>query len=139
MRPPDAPARAVTPGALLVCLLLVSCAGPVPPPPVSPGPFADSIPLPGSFPWPSPPATPPACAGVGLDAILHGDPADPAVTWLDDRAGGGRLEVTWPVGFRARFAPRLVVVDPTGRVVHRDGDAIDGACVDGDRMLLGYP
>lgn len=100
---------------------------------------ADGIALPGTAPWPTPPATPPPCAGVGLDAILHGDATDPGVTWLRDRTGGGRIEVTWPVGFRARFTPSLVVVDPAGRVVHREGDTIDGGCVDGDRILLGYP
>lgn len=128
-------------GALiLVCLAVGACAGPAPTTSeATPLVFTDWIALPGTFPWSTPPATPPPCAGVGLDAVLHGDATDPAVTWLGDRIGDGRIEVTWPVGFRARFAPDLVVVDPAGRIVHREGDAIDGGCVDGDRILLGYP
>jgi hypothetical protein len=95
--------------------------------------------LPSSVVWPVPPASPQPCAGVGLDATLRGDPSDPAITWLEDRATGARIAVTWPAGFRARFVPALEVMDLTGRVVHREADLIDGACVDGDGLVLGYP
>jgi hypothetical protein len=87
-----------------------------------------------------------ACAGVGLDAVLHGDPADPKVAWLINRLGdlpGKRLEVAWPPGFRARFAPELEVLDGTGRVRLREGDHIDGTCgtgADGAVILeLSFP
>ena len=125
--------------AVLVCLGAAACARPTVSPSPLPAVTADGILLPGTTWWPAPPATPPPCAGVGLDAILHGGAADPAITWIEDRASGGRGEVTWPTGFRARFEPDLLVVDLTGRIVHREGDAIDGGCSDGDRILLGYP
>ena len=119
--------------------MVFACAAPPPPSRIPEATAGDDFPLPGTIVWPAPPATPPPCAGVGLDAILHGDPADPAITWLEDRVSGARSEVTWPVGFRARFEPKLVIVDLTGQVVHREGDAIDGGCVDGGRIVLGYP
>jgi hypothetical protein len=128
----------VTVGVVLAAAVATGCAAPRPSP--SPVPAADGLPLPSSgVAWPSPPASPPACAGVGLDAILHGNQADPAVTWLEDRAGGGRIAIKWPPGFRARFAPALEVIDLTGQVVHREGDAIDGGCIEGDDIVLGYP
>lgn len=71
------------------------------------------------------------CAGVGLDAFLAGSPTDPRLTWLVD-IGGRRLEILWPRRFTARFDPELAVLDATGRVVHRAGDRIEGACVVGD-------
>ena len=86
-----------------------------------------------------------ACAGVRLDAIVNGDRADPKVAWLIDRNGelGERLEVAWPPGYRARFAPELEVLDGTGRVRLREGDQINGTCgtgVDGAVILeLSFP
>jgi len=59
------------------------------------------------------------CLWVGLDATLRGDPDDPDVAWL--AYPGGRVEVVWPPGYRARFAPRLEILDPRGRVVLREG------------------
>jgi len=45
------------------------------------------------------------------------------VTWAD--AGNfTEIPVTWPVGFRARFAPTLEVLTPTGTVVAREGDVL---------------
>ena len=70
-----------------------------------------------------------ACAGVGLEAVLHGSPNDPRVAWLEDKLGGqSRTEVTWPAGYRARFSPNIEVLDENGNVVLREGDAVGGAC-----------
>jgi hypothetical protein len=73
------------------------------------------------------------CRGVGTSgAILAGDEGDPRYTWLD--TPGGRQEIVWPPGYSARFyrfdGP-FDVLDATGRVVYREGDAISGGCVAG--------
>jgi hypothetical protein len=74
-------------------------------------------------------AVPMACAGVGLDAVVNGDPTDPRVAWLVNRhPGAGRIEVAWPPGFRARFVPELEIVDGSGQVRMRQGDHVDGTC-----------
>jgi hypothetical protein len=133
--------RALAQMGLIVCsLLAAACSAPVTTPPsVSPDlPDARGLPLPTSAWWSASQPTPPVCAGVGLDAILHGDPGDPSITWITDRGQGGRRDATWPPGFRARFEPSLVVVDGSNAVVAHEGDGIDGGCVDGERILLGY-
>jgi hypothetical protein len=83
------------------------------------------------------------CAGVGLDAVLHGDPRYPDIAWLENRIHPGphRIDVVWPVGYRARFAPKLEVVDATGTVVLREGDVVTGACgvLDDGRPYLAPP
>jgi hypothetical protein len=88
-----------------------------------------------------PPSETLVCAGIGLDAILHGDPADPALTWVIDRTAGIRMDAIWPAGFSARFEPALQVLDAAGEIVHREGDIIDGGCVAAvqGEILLGYP
>jgi hypothetical protein len=68
--------------------------------------------------------------GVGLDAVLHGSPADPRVAWAVDRQTGSRFELIWPPGYHATFAPQLAISDATGRVVGREGDLITGGCTD---------
>ncbi|HSM18544.1 MAG TPA: hypothetical protein VK845_16270 [Gemmatimonadales bacterium] len=75
------------------------------------------------------------CAGIGLDAILHGDPSDPRLAWLVT-GGGVRRDIVWPSGYVARFEPDLEVIDATGRVVYRAGDHIDGGCLVSDPDLL---
>ena len=51
------------------------------------------------------------CRGVGLTAILRGDPADPHLAWIEQFPdGGGRREVVWPSGFTARFDPQLEII-----------------------------
>ena len=82
-----------------------------------------------------------ACAGVGLGAVLHGDAADPRVAWLVDTWHGTRIDVVWPPGYRARFAPDLEVLDASGVVVLRAGDAVTGGCgtVDPGILLLEPP
>jgi hypothetical protein len=71
-----------------------------------------------------------ACRGIGLDATLAGDPADPRVAWLVG-SGGERQELIWPPGFSARFAPDLQVLDASGAIVFRAGDRIQGGCTAG--------
>lgn len=66
------------------------------------------------------------CLGVGLDAVLRGDPNDQRYAWLD--SADGRIDVFFPLGFVGRFAPKLEVLDEAGRVVARDGDHIVGGC-----------
>jgi hypothetical protein len=41
---------------------------------------------------------------------------------------GRRENLLWPAGYRARFAPGLEVLDPSGRVVAREGDRVTGGC-----------
>lgn len=110
-------------------------------PSVPPATPAIGTPLPTTAFQPPQSGTPGPCAGVGLDAILHGDPSDPGLTWIVDRGSGLRTEALWPAGFSARFDPSLEVLDASGRVVHHEGDLIDGGCVTGDdrQILLGYP
>ncbi len=37
------------------------------------------------------------------------------------------MDLVWPAGFSARFAPNLELLDPSGAVVGRQGDLIDDA------------
>ena len=90
-----------------------------------------------------------ACAGVGLDAVLRGSPTDARVAWLERAAdvptkypGAARLDVTWPAGYHARFTPNIEILDESGTVVLRDGDAVTGACAnnpDGGLLYLEPP
>jgi hypothetical protein len=75
-----------------------------------------------------------ACAGVGIAAVLRGDPHDPHVAWLIKDIGT-RVNVTWPPGYRARFVPGLEVLDAAGDVVLRGGEPVTGVCVTGDPDL----
>ena len=70
------------------------------------------------------------CAGVGLSAVLHGSPNDPHVAWLESnvRSDVRRTEVLWPAGYRARFSPSLEILNESGIVVLREGDAITAGC-----------
>jgi hypothetical protein len=70
------------------------------------------------------------CRDVGLDATLTGDPSDPRLAWLVAEQGQ-RIEIVWPPGYTARFAPRVEVLDAKGLVVFRDGDSVRGGCVTG--------
>jgi hypothetical protein len=74
------------------------------------------------------------CAGVGTEAVLAGDPTDPRVAWMVSR--GQRVDVMFPYGFSARFAPDLELLDASGAVVARAGDPIDGGCVTAGPMLI---
>ena len=74
--------------------------------------------------------------GIGIDAVLAGDPNDPRVAWLE---WNGRRDIVWPPGFTARFAPNLQVLDGSGTVVFRAGDRISGGCAIGEDLLLIRP
>ena len=56
--------------------------------------------------------------GVGIDAVLHGDAADPHVAFLV-MIVGTRIDVIWPPGYQARFTPNLEVLDASRVVVLR--------------------
>jgi hypothetical protein len=106
---------------ILICTIITSC---------SPEPTAPSAVL---FPLPAVADYDPACRGVGFEerAVLHGDPNDPRLTWLEFGALG-RVEIIWPRGYSASFVNGLAVVDARGREVLRDGAVISGGCVTPD-------
>lgn len=75
-----------------------------------------------------------ACAGTGWPAgggVLTGSPSDPRLAWM---VYGTRHELVWPVGYSARFTPKLEVLDARGRVVGHDGDRAIGGCEMGDNI-----
>jgi hypothetical protein len=49
---------------------------------------------------------------------------------------GGRIDVIWPPGYRARFTPNLEVLDGSGVIVIRAGDSVTGGCVTADPSIL---
>ena len=67
-----------------------------------------------------------ACGMSGYDdAVLHGSLSSADPVWLEAVARPGlKIAVRWPAGFRARFAPKLELIDPGGTVVARDGDVL---------------
>jgi len=72
------------------------------------------------------PSPPPGVAVACMEALASGtlaaDPEDPALVWLD--AGGERVDLTWPHGFRVRFVPDAEVIAPGGKVVAREDQPI---------------
>jgi hypothetical protein len=90
-----------------------------------------------TMPLKSIPNPPQACAGVGLEGVVRGNPSDPLIAWIE--GGGQRLEAIWPAGYQAAFTPRLEVLDAGGRVVLRDGDPVSAGCVIGDEIYLEPP
>jgi hypothetical protein len=124
--------------AVFSLLVVAGCTSPAV---TSAGPSVEIAerPLPHQAPFFVPPGAVVACAGVGLQAVLRGNPNDPRVAWLIN-PDGSRFDVVWPAGYRARFAPRLEVLDAAGNVVIRDGDPVSGGCVtDQPRVLLLEP
>lgn len=97
------------------------------------------IALPTEQPQALPPGASLMCAGIGISAVIRGDPADPHVTWLIAQPGA-RLETLWLPGYHARFNPTLEVLDATGAVVLREGDRVNGGCeTSGQDVLLLAP
>jgi hypothetical protein len=95
----------------------------------SPSPVVPvDIALPVQTPLDVPLGVPLACRGIGINAILRGDATDPRVAWLVSNLGT-RLDVEWPAGYKARFSPKLEVLDASGTVVLREGDPVIGGCV----------
>jgi hypothetical protein len=78
-----------------------------------------------------------ACAGVAFDkrVVIHGAAEDPALAWIVF-PDGTRVNLVWPLGFRARFVPKLEVLNASGRVVARDGDLATGGCGMGPNSAL---
>lgn len=71
--------------------------------------------------------------------MLTGNPADPRLAWLSTTTGAGRIDVVFPPGFRARFTPRLEILNDASQMVARDGDVVDEGCVvgpDGSPLLI---
>lgn len=60
-----------------------------------------------------------------LAGTLEGDDADPLEpVWLV-LPDGRRVSVVWSEGFGVVFAPDVVLRDPLGRIVARDGDQVE--------------
>lgn len=76
-----------------------------------------STPSPPAYPLPTSPGD--SCAGVGVASlILHGRLVDGvAQVWANDD-----IAIRWPIGYRARFEPTLVVVDARGVIRGREGE-----------------
>ncbi len=85
-----------------------------------------------------PNATPLACAGVGLDAVLVGSADDRRKVWLEDAQTSGRIELVWPVGFTVQFGQGAAfdVLNPAGKSVIVGGSHVSGACVGGGAYWL---
>ncbi len=92
-------------------------------------PLFTPTPAPQVFELPAQPGFNGTCAGLGIEAELHGDPDDPRVTWIVER--GTRMETIWPPGYTAQFTPDLVVFDAHGDVVAVEGDETTGLCEGG--------
>lgn len=80
------------------------------------------------------------CLFLSFEGVLGGDPDADRVAWLELR-NDDRWEVVWPSGYRARFAPRLQILDAGGRVVLEEGATVTSACAvgDPDTVLLEPP
>lgn len=85
-----------------------------------------------------PNATPLACAGVGLDAVLVGSASDRRKVWLADAQSAGRFELVWPVGFTVRFGQgnAFDVLNAAGKIAIVGGSHVSGACVAADAYWL---
>ena len=62
-----------------------------------------------------------------LDTSGTGCAGTARVAWIEIAGFGEQLAV-FPKGFTARFTPSLEVLDQSGAVVLREGDAITGTC-----------
>jgi hypothetical protein len=88
-----------------------------------------------TFDLPGPASAGMGCRGVGLrDTTVTGSIDDPHLAWLVQ--SGQRLDVVWAAGLRARFDPRLEIIDEIGTVRLRDGDPVTGACTARDGLMV---
>jgi hypothetical protein len=69
------------------------------------------------------PGTVSICNDMALSGTVHGALSDPRLAWVVS-ASGSRVDISWPTGYSARFAPMLEVLDPSGAVVAREGEGI---------------
>jgi hypothetical protein len=120
--------------AALGALALVTWAGPLRGLPGAGGHTAILHALPTIAPPPS--GTSSDCDLAGLRGTLAGSAADPWLAWMVP-GDGTRVDVKWPPGFTARFAPGLEVLNPAGAVVARAGDETQlGGGLAGDDPLF---
>jgi hypothetical protein len=121
------PGRQIAIAGCLLAVLAVGCSITPPTPERTPVPsgFIDLQTMSGI-----PPSTEPGvlvgCGGVGGDdAVVHGKAGASDPVWIEPIDGEPqRIEVGWPAGFRARFAPDLEIFDSTGELVAREGDEL---------------
>lgn len=73
------------------------------------------------------------CAGGGTvgDVRLHGAADDPRLAWMIG-PDGRRTELAWPVGYSARFTPKLEVLDDHGQRVAVESSLVTGSCATDD-------
>lgn len=69
------------------------------------------------------PGTVAICNQVLLVGTIQGSEQDPRHAWVLTESGS-RVEVSWPAGFTARFAPSLEVLAPDDRVVAKEADEV---------------
>lgn len=111
----------------LISLVTIGCASSMAPTPTPvPSGFID---LPVQLSPTFPPASGGALSACGLvgfnDSGLHGSPTAADPVWVEAVASpGAKVAVRWPAGFRARFSPKLELLDPAGVVVAREGDVL---------------
>lgn len=75
------------------------------------------------------------CLFYGIEGIVRGAQDYPGVAWLE--VPGRRFDILWPSGFRARFSPRLEILDRAGRVVVREGETVEWtACASADPNVV---
>lgn len=75
-----------------------------------------------------------ACGGVGMPPLtLRIDPLALDPVWLETAPGGPPIIASFSPEFALRFLPEPVLVDGAGRVVGRNGTAVDP-----DRALAGH-
>jgi hypothetical protein len=116
--------------AIVLVLMLAACSPSGVTPAGSPLPSGQFA-LPTAQPRDLPSGVALGCSSMLTPSVLRGNAADSHKAWLvgyDDK----RIELVWPEGYRARFAPSLEVLDRTEQVVLEAGDFVDGTCGIGD-------
>ena len=62
----------------------------------------------------------------GAPLVLTGSPNDSRLVWM--LRLGQQFELRWPVGYSARFTPKLELMDDKDKLVGRAGDVALGGC-----------